>query len=699
MAHAARSGSNRLAQETSPYLLQHAGNPVDWFPWGAEALELAQREQKPIFLSIGYSACHWCHVMERECFENPAIAELMNTLYVNIKVDREERPDLDEIYMKAVTALTGSGGWPMSVFLTPDLKPFFGATYLPPERRRGRPSFPDVLVRLAEAWQSERAAVADQAERLTALISEEARADLRGELDAGVQERAREQLLSSFDREWGGFGAAPKFPHSGDIRLLLREQLRTGDEQARHAAVFTLQRMARGGIYDQLGGGFHRYSTDDKWLIPHFEKMLYDNALLIPAYLEAFLVTSDEEFARVARESCEWVLREMRTAEGGFASAQDADSEGEEGRFFVWTRDELEQVLGPQLGSWAAAFFDVTQEGNFESGKSALWRPRAAAEVARELGASDADLARAIGDARVKLLAAREARVRPLTDDKVLASWNGLMLSALAHAHQVLREPRYLRAAQEAARYVLTGMRRPDGGLFATARLGRAHVDGCLDDHVFMIQGLIDLYQSDFDSGWLREALALCEIVETRFADPERGGYFTTGERQDGLIARTKTIHDGALPSGTGVQALNLARLASLTGRAELESRARAAIAAQAALVNRHPRLFAHLLIALDFLAQQPREIVVSGEADDAGTAALLGAVRGVFVPQRVVALASADSDTALLPLLSGRKSRDGRARAYVCRNHTCDAPVEDPASLVRALREAPLSMEPARQS
>jgi uncharacterized protein YyaL (SSP411 family) len=362
----------------------------------------------------------------------------------------------------------------------------------------------------------------------------------------------------------------------------------------------------------------------------------------------------------------------------------------------VWTPDELAQVLGEKLGRWTAAFFDVTKEGNFESGKSALWRPHPAADVARELGASEDELARAIGEARVKLLAAREARVRPLTDDKVLASWNGLMLSALAHAHQVLREPRYLQAAQAAARYVLTGMRRPDGGLFATARAGRAHIDACLDDYVFMIQGLIDLYQSDFDAHWLREALALCEIVEARFADPERGGYFTTGERQDGLIARTKTVHDGALPSGTGVQALNLARLASLTGRAELEAKAHAAFAAQAALVNRHPRLFAHLLLALDFLAQ-PREIVVSGEPDDAGTAALLGAVRGVFAPQRVVALASADSDTALLPLLSGRKSKDGRARAYVCRNHTCDAPVEDAASLVRALREAPLSMKPAQ--
>jgi hypothetical protein len=689
MSHAARPGPNRLAHETSPYLLQHANNPVDWYPWGPEALARAQSEQKPIFLSIGYSACHWCHVMERECFENPAIADVMNELYVSIKVDREERPDLDEIYMKAVTAMTGSGGWPMSVFLTPDLKPYFGATYLPPERRWGRPSFPDVLLRLADAWRGERAAVIEQAERLTALIAQEASADLRGELDPAVLDRAREQLLSSFDREWGGFGAAPKFPHSGDIRLLLREQQRTGNVQARHAATFTLARMAAGGIYDQLGGGFHRYSTDEKWCIPHFEKMLYDNALLIPAYLEGFLVTADPEHARVARESCEWALREMRTAEGGFASAQDADSEGEEGRFFVWTPDELEDVLGQQLGRWAAAYFDVTAQGNFEGGRNALWRPRATAEIALEVGTSEPELALAMAAARTKLLAARSRRPRPLTDDKVLASWNGLMLSALAGAHQVLRDPRYLAAAQACARYVLTGMRRPDGGLFATARAGRAHIDACLDDYVFTIQGLVDLYQSDFDAGWLRDALALSDIVQARFADREHGGYFTTGESQAGLIARTKTVHDGALPSGTAVQALNLARLGRLTGLPELEHAARDVIGAQAALVNRHPRLFAHLLIAVDFLAEDPREVVISGDPDDAATQTLLEAVRGVFRPQRVVALAgaNADADAALLPLLEGR-APNGGAKAYVCRGHTCAAPVDTAEALARALHE-----------
>jgi uncharacterized protein len=527
--------------------------------------------------------------------------------------------------------------------------------------------------------------VIEQSERLTAAIAEEARADLRGELDADVLDRAREHLLGSFDSEWGGFGAAPKFPHSGDLRLLLREQQRTGDARARQAALFTLERMLRGGIYDQLGGGFHRYSTDEKWCIPHFEKMLYDNALLVPAYLEAYLVTREPEFARAARESCDWALREMAMPEGGFASAQDADSEGEEGRYFVWSPDELEDVLGREPGRMMAAYFDVTPPGNFENGKSALWRPRGDAEVAAELGLSIDVLERMVGTARVELLAARDQRVKPLTDDKVLASWNGLMVSALALAFQVLGDRRYLSAAQRAARYVLTAMRKPDGRLHATARAGRAHIDACLDDYVFMVQCLIDLYESDFDPTWLREALALCDVVETRFADREHGGYFTTGDGHEELIARTKTVHDGALPSGTGVQALNLLRLAALTGRTGLEQRARAAFEGQAALVNRHPRLFSHLLLALDFTVQEPNEVVISGELGNPSTEALLAAARRVFAPQRVVALAPPGADEALLPLLRGRIA-DGPAKAYVCRHHTCAAPVSDPEALERAL-------------
>jgi uncharacterized protein YyaL (SSP411 family) len=690
MTERAPGTQNRLAHETSPYLLQHAHNPVDWYAWGPEALELARRDQRPIFLSIGYSACHWCHVMERECFENSEIAALMNERFVNIKVDREERPDIDEIYMKAVTALTGSGGWPMSVFLTPELKPFFGATYLPPVRRYGRPSFPDVLIGLSAAWDEKRENVLSQAEKLTAVILDEARLDARGTLEPDVLQSARTQLLEAFDPNWGGFGAAPKFPHSGDIRILLRGAQRAGDAQALLAATHTLDRMAHGGIYDQLRGGFHRYSTDERWCIPHFEKMLYDNALLIPAYLDAHLLTGRPEYATVVRECCDWVLSEMVTPEGGFASAQDADSEGEEGRFFVWTPEQLDQVLGEPLGAIVAAYFDVSPHGNFEdSGASALWRPHTDQEVAARLRIGEEQLRAAIAEARPKLLAARAQRPRPMTDDKVLAAWNGLMLSALALSYQVLEDPRYLAAAQRAARYVLTGMRQPDGRLFSTARNGRAHLNACLDDYVFVVQGLIDLYESDFDPAWLREALALCEIVATRFVDTELGGYYTAGEGHEPLIARTKTIHDGALPAGTGMHALSLLRLSELCGQPGLADQARDVVKAQAALVNRHPRLFSQLLLAVDFLEHGPREIVISGEPGDAGADALLRAVRRQFLPQRVVARATADADSVLLPLLLGREPSGDGAKAYVCRNFTCQAPVRHSDELVRALQGA----------
>ncbi|MFI5308124.1 MAG: thioredoxin domain-containing protein, partial [Polyangiales bacterium] len=543
---------------------------------------------------------------------------------------------------------------------------------------------------LADAWRTQRDAVVEQAERLTRVIVQESQSDLRGTLDGDVLDRARSQILASFDPTWGGFGDAPKFPHSGDIRLLLRCAQDGRDAEALNAAAITLERMARGGIFDQLGGGFHRYSTDERWCIPHFEKMLYDNALLVVAYLEAHLLTGNPEHARVAQECCDWALREMVTAEGGFASAQDADSEGEEGRFFAWTPDELFEVLGRRQGLWAATYFDVTAEGNFENGKSALFRRLTSEEAARELGVAEPELEASMRDARVKLLQARAQRVAPATDDKVLASWNGLMLSALCTAHQVLDRPRYLQAARRAASYVLGGMRTPDGGLLATARGGRAHVDACLDDYVFVTQGLIDLYESDFDPRWLREALALCELVEARFADRERGGYCTTSDAHEALIARTKTVHDGALPSGAGVQALNLLRLSELCGRPALREKAQGVFEAQAALANRHPRSFAALMLALDFVQRRPREIVISGEPSSDGVAAMLRVVRHSFLPQRVVALASHDADEALLPLVQGRKPQPRAAStlAYVCRDFRCDAPVSSPDALAALLRD-----------
>jgi uncharacterized protein YyaL (SSP411 family) len=682
------SEANRLGGETSPYLLQHARNPVHWHPWGPEALARARSEDRPIFLSIGYSACHWCHVMERESFENDSIAQLMNEHFVNVKVDREERPDLDEIYMKAVQSMTGSGGWPMSVFLTPDLEPFYGGTYFPPRSAHGRPGFAEVLTAIARAWKEDRENVATQGRRMAKRIADEGTWSTIADLDPQILDRSFAALQQSHDPEWGGFGGAPKFPHALDLRILLRHFLRTRNPAALAIATTTLDRMAEGGIRDHLGGGFHRYSTDEKWLIPHFEKMLYDTALLLPAYLEAHLQTGQERYARVARECVDWVLREMVTPGGGFASSQDADSEGEEGRFFAWTPEEIAAILGAKRGSRAAAWFGVTDEGNFEHGRSALWRHDPPAELAARLRCDPHELEADMEGARSELWEAREKRVHPGTDDKVLVSWNGLMISALAQAHQVLGEARALDAARRAASFVLESMRRPDGRLFATSRGGRAHLDAYLDDYAFLIQALIDLYESDFDERWIQEALALEAIVAERFADTEKGGWFTTASDHETLIARLKNPHDGALPSGNGVQALNLLRLAELTGRGELSRRAETGIRSLGAMVNHYPAAFSQLLLAVDFLAAGPREIVIAGEPAGEAASRMIDVVRRTFLPQRVVASAREGADPALLPLVEGKQAGPGGARAYVCRNYACREPVDSPEDLGRVLRE-----------
>ncbi len=673
---------NRLAKETSPYLLQHASNPVDWHPWGEEALRLAKELDRPIFLSVGYSACHWCHVMERESFEDERIAALMNRWFVNIKVDREERPDVDEIYMKAVQAVTGQGGWPMSVFLTPELEPFFGGTYFPPEGRHGRPGFPQLLRWVADLWQKDRARVLEQGRALTEAIASEGRMDLGAEPAADVLDRSLEALLQSFDARWGGFGGAPKFPHALDLRLSLRHWLRTAEPRALEMASTSLGRMAEGGIYDHLAGGFARYSTDEKWLVPHFEKMLYDNALLVPAYLEAWLVTGEERFARVARETCEWALSEMRLPEGGFASSLDADSEGEEGRFYVWTPADLERVLGAEGARRAAAWYGVTEEGNFEHGRSILWRPTPAAEVAEGLGIDVVALEDDMAEARPRLLAERARRVRPGQDDKVLVSWNGLFVSALAQAFQALDEPRFLAAARGAASFVLASMRQADGRLYATYRAGRAHLNAYLDDYAFLIQGLLDLFESDFDEVWLHAAVELEEVVAERFEDRERGGFFTVGADHEALIARLKNPHDGALPSGTGVQALNLVRMEELLGVAEYGARARRAVHSVGALMNRHPSAFSQMLLAVDVLAAGPRQIVVAGEPGSREVAELVAVVRRTFLPQRVVLLAHPGSDARLLPQVEGKTRAPGQAAAFVCRGRTCGLPARGPEEL-----------------
>lgn len=678
--------ANALAEQTSPYLLQHAHNPVDWQPWGPAALEQARAQDKPIFLSIGYSACHWCHVMERESFEDDAIAAQLNSDFVCIKVDREERPDLDEIYMKAVQAMTGQGGWPMSVWLTPELEPFYGGTYFPPSRRYGRPGFSEILTSLSRAWSKDRAGLIAAGKRMSDHLRKESAAATRGELLPGVLDASAAMLEERFDGVWGGFGGAPKFPHALDLRILLRHHLRTHDPRWLQMVELTLDRMAEGGIHDQLGGGFHRYSTDERWLIPHFEKMLYDNALLVPAYLEAYCASGDAHHAAVARGACDWALREMRTAEGAFASAQDADSEGEEGRFFAWTPQEVIAVLGERLGGRVCEWFDVRAEGNFEHGRSALWRHEPGQAIAARLGVPLDALEREMQSAKQRLFEARSLRERPMTDDKVLVAWNGLMISALCHAAQVLDEAKYHAAARDAAECILNSMQRPDGSLFATSRGGRAHLNAYLDDYAFFAQGLIDLYETDFEPRWLDHAARLMRLAIERFEDPDQGGFFTTASDHETLIARLKSPHDGALPSGNGVMALALLRLAELTGESSFAEAAQRTILSVGQLVNRFPAAFSQMLLAVDFLQAGPREIVISGELEDPSTRALLKCVRRRFLPQRVVALATRGSDEARVPLLKGRLPTGGGARAFVCRHYACAAPVSEPAALDRAL-------------
>jgi uncharacterized protein YyaL (SSP411 family) len=692
---AGHAHTNRLAGETSPYLLQHAHNPVDWRPWGDEALAAARAQDKPIFLSIGYSACHWCHVMERESFENPDVARLMNELFVCIKVDREERPDLDDVYMKATQALSGHGGWPMSVWLTPDRKPFYAGTYYPPLPRWGQPGFVQVLQSLGAAWRGNKEQVLAQADRVVEHVAQMA---LSGQhLPAAapdarpprldVVDAACGQLLHAWDREHGGFGSAPKFPHADDVRLLLRQHVATGDGEALQAAVHTLDAMQRGGIHDQLGGGFARYSTDDRWWIPHFEKMLYDNALLVPAYLEAHRITGRPDFARVARVACEWVLREMVGPEGGLYSTQDADSEGEEGKFFAWQRDEVLAVVGPEHARLVDVAWNLGDGANFEGHAWVLVRPKPDAELARELGLADGEaLHAALEPLRRKLFTAREKRVHPATDDKVLTAWNGLMISALAQASAVLAEPRFLAAAQRAAAFCLTTL-RPDGRrLLATFRQGKAHINGTLADYAYLADGLLDLFEADGDPRWAREALALARVAQEHFADPSGAGWYFTSDDHEALITRPRDLFDGALPSSSGVMIEALVRLVELTGDEALRRSWERAMASLQPLLPASPSAFARALLAL-LRSESATTVVLAGEKGREALRAALARHRDASVAVAMVPAAGADAALAReFPLLAGKRAENREATAYVCRRGTCGAPVGEPAALLQQL-------------
>jgi uncharacterized protein YyaL (SSP411 family) len=680
--------TNHLSNETSPYLLQHAHNPVDWYPWGEEAFAKAKKENKPVLLSIGYSACHWCHVMAHESFEDEEIAKLMNELFVNIKVDREERPDLDQIYMSAVQMLTHHGGWPMTVFLTPAGLPFYGGTYFPPQDRYNMPGFPRVLISVAEAYRERQD---DIKETSASILNELRRLNTANEanepIDKEVLDAAYVGIVRTYDSLHGGFGGAPKFPPAMTLEFLLRAYQRTGKKEALDIVGHTCKAMADGGIYDQLGGGFHRYATDARWLVPHFEKMLYDNALLARLYLHYFQLTG-EDFAReTVTGILDYVLREMTDPAGGFYSTQDADSEGHEGKFFVWELDEIKSALGEHDASLFCAYYNVSEGGNFE-GQSILNVSQSLADVAQQNNISVAELAEILERGREKLFAIREQRVKPDRDDKVLTAWNGLMLASFSEAGAILKRPDYTRAAQRNAEFILSELQH-DGLLLRTWKNGTVKFNAYLEDYAFLIDGLVTLFETDSQLRWFTEALSLTDRMIAEFWDSENGGFFFTGQSHEQLIVRSKDYFDNATPSGNSVAALVLLRLATLTGNATYRNHAVSILQSVSDTARKYPSGFGFALSAVDFLLSTPKEIAIVGP-DAAAVREFIGEVWRTYLPNKVVAVTTADNAQAakVIPLLENRPVIGARATAYVCEHFTCKAPVTDVQALASQLQQ-----------
>lgn len=677
---------NRLADETSPYLLQHKDNPVEWYAWGEEALSRAKTESKPMLVSIGYSACHWCHVMEHESFEDPATAEVMNELFVNIKVDREERPDLDAVFMAAVQAMTGHGGWPLNVFLTPAGIPFYGGTYFPPTDRQGMPSWVKVLRAVHDAYANRRDEVDQSANRIAEFLRRaNGETPEREALRAESFAEAIGNLAARFDDEWGGFGDAPKFPQASVLVALLHLWRRTGDEQAEEMLRLTLDRMAGGGLYDHVGGGFHRYAVDRIWLVPHFEKMLYDNAQLARIYLDAWRAFADPAYARVAIETLDWVAREMTGPDGQFYATLDADSEGEEGKFYVWTAEEFDAVLGPELSPLAKAWFGVEPGGNFE-GNTILNTPRPADEVAAEFGISTIGLRERIDQAITALYAVREQRVRPGRDDKAVAAWNGMMLAAFAEAGRALDRADYLEIAENNAAFILTRLRER-GRFHRSWKDGQAKIGAFLEDFANTIDGLLSLHAATLEPRWLDEALSLAGIMEASFGDPNGVGFFDTSALAEELVARPRDLQDGATPSGNAVATDVLLRIGAMTGDEALTTRAAAVLESLARPMAEQPLGFGRFLAALDFHLAAPQEVALAGPRDDPRMADLLDVVFSSYRPNLLVGYASGDSGLAeRVPFLADRPARDGAPTAYVCERFACMAPVTDPDALLTQL-------------
>ncbi len=702
--------TNRLAQEKSPYLLQHAHNPVDWQPWGPEAFEKARQENKPIFLSIGYSTCHWCHVMERESFENDEIAALLNRDYIAIKVDREERPDVDRIYMTFVQATTGSGGWPMSVWLTPDREPFFGGTYFPPENRWGHPGFGSILTQIAGVWRDNRTQVVESAREVIEQLKKQVEvAPSHGGVafDHATLDSGFSVFRRTFDTRTGGFGAAPKFPRVSIHHFLLRYYARTGNKEALDMVLLTLREMARGGMNDQLGGGFHRYSVDDRWFVPHFEKMLYDQAQIAISYLEAFQATGDARYADTARAIFDYVLRDMTDAEGGFYSAEDADSvitpeqptlKGE-GAFYIWSIEEIHALVGAPASDWFCYRYGVREGGNVENdphgeftGKNILYQAHTLEETAEHFGQPVGEVDATLDNAARILLQARAKRVRPHLDDKILTSWNGLMISAFAKGGAILEEPRYAEAARRAADFVIARLyESASGTLLRRYREADAAIPGFLDDYAFFVQGLLDLYEAQFDLSHLQLAIRLTEKQLELFEDRDAGAFFSTIDGDPELVLRVKEDYDGAEPSGNSISVMNLVRLAQITNRDQFRQSAGRALSAFASRLSVAPMAVPQLLAACEFVTGQPREIIFAGTRDSAELRAMLRELHRRFLPNRVVLLVdSAGARRALasgIPSIESMQPVDGRATAYVCRDYTCQLPVSDPAKFAELIQ------------
>ena len=692
---------NRLISEKSPYLLQHAYNPVDWYPWGDEAFEKAKQEDKPIFLSIGYSTCHWCHVMEHESFEDEEVAKLMNDAFVSIKVDREERPDIDNIYMTVCQMLSKGGcGWPLNIILTPDKKPFYAATYIPKEPRFGRAGMLDFVPRVKEVWKTGRDKVLDSANQITSALQQASNVSngSKGEeLGQSTLKVAYSQLSQSFDTVHGGFGRAPKFPTPHNLLFLLRYWKRSEDNKALEMVEKTLDAMRRGGVYDHIGFGFHRYSTDPQWLLPHFEKMLYDQAMLTIAYTEAYQATGKKDYEKTAREVFRYILRDMTAPEGGFYSAEDADSEGEEGKFYLWTEDEIREILGKEDADLINMVFNVEKGGNFSeeaTGRNAqrniLYLKASLTESASLLNMDEQELEKRIEASREKLFSARETRVHPHKDDKILTDWNGLMIAALAKGASAFNEPEYAEAAKQAADFILKTMRKADGRLLHRYRGGDAGIQANLDDYAFLVWGLIELYEATFDVSYLQTALKLNNDMIRQFWDDKNGGFYFSPYDGEELIVRQKEIYDGAVPSGNSVAMLNLLRLGRITANHEFEEKAAKIGSFFSNAVKQYPAAYTQLMVALDFGVGPSYEVVIVGNSQAEDTKAILDALRKQFIPNKIVLLRPTEKDTdditSIAEFTRGQSTLGGKATAYVCLNYECKLPTTDIVKMLELL-------------